>query len=69
MKAKKCVFGLGDAGRFWYLKLREELINLVATPERLDQGSSVRFCYDILFMIITWFVDDVLWGLSTQSIS
>ena len=36
-KLRKCVYGLADASRYWYLKLREELIKLGATPAQLDQ--------------------------------
>ena len=27
-KLQKCVYGLGDASRYWYLRVKEELINL-----------------------------------------
>ena len=32
----KCVYGLADASHYWYLKFREELIKLGATPRQLD---------------------------------
>ena len=37
-KLKKTVYGLNDASRSWYLKLREELVDLNATPIDLDLG-------------------------------
>ena len=27
-KLQKCVYGLADAGRYWYLRVREELLKL-----------------------------------------
>ena len=35
-KLNKCVYGLADASHYWYLKFREELIKLGATPRQLD---------------------------------
>ena len=35
---RKYIYGLADASRYWYLKLKEELVNLSATPLMLDQG-------------------------------
>ena len=40
-KLRKCVYELADAIRYWYLKLREELIKLGATPTQLDQGTFI----------------------------
>ena len=34
---RKYIYGLADASRYWYLKLKE-LVNLSATPLMLDQG-------------------------------
>ena len=35
---QKCVYDLTDASRFWYLRLKEELINLGALLLTLDKG-------------------------------
>ena len=40
-RLRKCIYGLADASRYWYLKLKEELVNLSATPLMLDQGISL----------------------------
>lgn len=37
-KLSKCVYGLAGASRYWYLKLRKELIKPGAIPIQLDQG-------------------------------
>ena len=56
----KCVYGLNDASRHWYLRLREELIKLGGTPCRLDQGIFMFFSNDNLIGIIIIFVDDLI---------
>ena len=40
-KLRKSFYGLADASRYWYLKFREELIKLGATPTQLDQGTFI----------------------------
>ena len=37
-KLRKSVYGLANACIYWYLKLREELIKLGATPTHIDEG-------------------------------
>lgn len=59
---KKCIYGLADASRYWYLKLREEFIKLNATMCKLDQGIFLWFEEGNLVGIIVCFVDDVLWA-------
>ena len=61
-KLKKCVYGLADASRYWYLKLREELIKLGAKPTRLDQGIFTWHHNNIQIGIMVCYVDDVMWG-------
>ena len=34
----KCAYGLADAPRSWYLKIRDELLRLNALPSKLDNG-------------------------------
>ena len=59
---KKCVYGLADASRYWYLKLREELIKLGAKPTLLDQGIFTWHHNNIQIGIMVCYVDDVMWG-------
>ena len=63
---KKCIYGLADASRYWYLKLREELIRLGATPIQLDQGFFIWHKGNKPIGIMACFVDDVLWGGNTE---
>ena len=65
-KLRKCIYGLSDATRYWYLKLREELIKLGATPIQLDQGIFIWHKNNIPIGIMACFVDDVLWGGNTK---
>ena len=37
-KPQKCVYGLADASRYWYLLVKEELIKLWANVSSVDQG-------------------------------
>ena len=62
-KLLKCVYGLNDASRKWYLRLREELIKLGSSPSKLDQGIFMFFNKNNqLYGIITVWVDDVIWA-------
>ena len=61
-KLNKCVYGLADASRFWYLKFREELIKLGTTPCSLDHGIFMWYRGDQLCGIAICFVDDVIWA-------
>lgn len=58
----KCVYGLGDAPRFWYLKVREELAKLGARPSKLDNGIFYFYQNGEIIGIVGLFVDDFLWG-------
>ena len=58
---RKCIYGLADASRYWYLKFREELIKLGAEPSQLDQGVFIWSISRKLEGIMVCFVD-VLWG-------
>ena len=59
---KQCVYGLADTSRYWYFKLREELIKLGAKPCQLDQGIFVWYKNNMAIGIMVYFVDDCLWG-------
>ena len=58
----KCVYGLGDASRYWYLKVRDVLTNLGATPSNLDQGLFTFYKNQKLNGIIVLFVDDIIYA-------
>ena len=59
---RKCVYGLSDASRYWYLKVREELIKLGATPSKLDHGIFYFHKASSLVGLIVLFVDDILYA-------
>ena len=65
-KLRKCVYGLANASRYWYLKLREELIKLGAAPTQLDQGTFIWSKSNKPIGIMACFVDDVLWVGNTK---
>ena len=58
----KCVYGLGDASRYWYLKVREVLTNLGAIPSTLDQGLFTFYKDQKLIGILVLFVDDIIYA-------
>ena len=59
---QKCVYGLADASRFWYLKFKEELIKLGALPLTLDKGIFIWAKEHKVIGIVACFVVDVLLG-------
>lgn len=62
-KLKKCVYGLADAPRRWYVKLKEELERLGMSCSSYDDG--LFFLHDAnkkLIGVLTCHVDDILWG-------
>ena len=62
-KLNKTVYGLADANRNWYLKLKDELITLNGKPVKLDASIFTWFNKDDkLIGVMSCFVDDVLWG-------
>ena len=61
-RLRKYIYGLADASRYWYLKLKEELVSLDATPLTLDQGIFLCFSNETMIGIMACFVDDVMWG-------
>ena len=60
-KLTKCIYRLVDASRYWYLKLREELIKLGATPTQLDPVTFIWSKSNKPTGIMACLVDDVLW--------
>ena len=61
-KLNKTVYGLADASRNWYTKLRNELIKLGCIPCKIDQGIFCWFSNKKLIGLMISFVDDILWG-------
>jgi len=67
-KLEKTVYGLADASRSWYLKLRSKLIKLGGKPVSLDQGIFLWFIGSKLYGLMACFVDDVVWAGNEQFI-
>ena len=63
----KCAYGLADAPRCWYLRIREELINLGAYASKLDNGIFIFKIHGNLFGLIVLYVDDIMWSGKEQS--
>ena len=63
---RKCVYGLADAPRAFYLRLRQELTNLNLTPCSLDQGLFTYAVDGALCGILICHVDDILYGGNEQ---
>ena len=63
---RKCIYGLADAPREFYLRLREELVQLGLTPCPADQGLFMWFPGDDLCGILICHVDDILHGGNDQ---
>ena len=61
-KLNKCVYGLNDASREWYLTVREELIKLRVYPSKYDQAVFTYYCDGKLNGIISTHVDDFCWA-------
>ena len=61
-RLRKCIYDLADASRYWYLQLKEELVNLGATLLTLDQGIFLWFSNEAMIVIMACFVDNVMWG-------
>ena len=60
-KLHKCIYGLADASRYWYLKVREELCKLGAKHSKLDRGIFLFQKHNELMGVINLFVDDIMW--------
>ena len=58
----KCVYGLNDASREWYLTVREELIKLGALPSKYDQAVFTWYQDNKLNGIMSTHVDDFCWA-------
>ena len=59
----KCAYGLADAPRCWYLRIREELLKLGAHAFKLDNGIFIFKSHSSLLMsLIVLYVDDIMWS-------
>ena len=65
-KMKTCVYGLNDASRYWYLRVRQELLALGMVASKLDAALFYWRAEDGLEGIITCHVDDFLWCGSSR---
>ena len=65
-RLKKCVYGLADTSRYWYLRVKDVLINLGATICSVDQGMFLWFNGNILYGILVCHVDDMIWGATAE---
>ena len=61
-KLKKTVYGLTDAARQWYLRVKEELLKLNLSAASLDPALFSWHNGDNLEGIICLYVDDFLWA-------
>ena len=58
----KCVYGLADASRCWYMRVCEEITKLGGEISQLDQGLFLFQHDNQICGIITCFVDDMIYG-------
>ena len=61
-KLKKAVYGLCDAARHWYLRVKDQLLKLGAKISSLDPALFYWRNGDIVDGIICIYVDDFLWA-------
>lgn len=60
-KLKRCIYGLNDAPRAWYSKLRSEIIKLGGTVSRYDPALYMWYDKKKLYGILVTHVDDFLY--------
>ena len=58
---KKCVYGLNDASRYWYMRVRQELFKLNMKCSKYDKAIFYWYDEGELSGIITSHVDDFFW--------
>ena len=66
MKLKKCVYGLTDATKHWYLRVAEELSKLGVHKSIYDEVVFYWYHGNLLHGIICTQVDDFFWGGSAR---
>ena len=60
-KLLKCVYGLDDASRYWYLKVRDFLTTMGMTVSKYDNCVFLKISHNILDGLVCFHVDDFLW--------
>ena len=61
-KLKKCVYGLNEAARMWYLRLSTELINLGMKKSKYDEAIFYWHRHGKLQGVLSAHVDDFFWA-------
>ena len=61
-RLQKCVYGLGDASRYWYLRVKEELLELGASFGSTGPGIFFWKENNTLEGILICHVDDIVYG-------
>ena len=59
---RKCVYGLNDASRYWYMRVREELIKLRCQCSKADPAVFYLHVNGQLEGLIVSYVDDFIWA-------
>lgn len=65
-RLNKCVYGLEDASRFWYFRVKEELIRLGCKMSKYDSSLFVYHDHNGLQGLLILHVDDCLWAGSDK---
>ena len=65
-KLTKCIYGLAEARRCWYLRLKEELLKLNVTVSKYYPGLFYYIKDGKLQGLIECFVDNILWGATDE---
>ena len=63
---QKCVYGLSDASRQWYLRIKEEMIKLGGDVNKLDYGLFTFTINGHLSAIVACFVQDMIYGCTER---
>ena len=66
MEAKKCVYGLNEAARMWYLRVSNELVSIGMTKSKYDEAIFFWHCHDKLQGVMSAHVDDFFWAGTDQ---
>ena len=61
-KLQKCLHGLADANRYWYLRVKEGLVKLVANVSSVDPGFFYWKGHYKIVGILACHVDNMIWG-------
>lgn len=61
-KLRRCVYGLNDASRYWYFRLRDQLLKSGCKCSKLDPSLFIFHKNSTLHGILIIHVDDILWS-------